>query len=59
MSTRFVLASEPALNELQVATIRKLIEKAKHAHTTDIVMRINGQEHRFEADWLKHLQEQQ
>jgi hypothetical protein len=55
---RFVLESEH-INGIQADTIRKLIQKAKGAHTTDIVMRINGQEHRFQADWLKWLQEQQ
>lgn len=44
------------VNDLQVRSIRRLIERAKHAHTTDIVMRINGAEEVVEADWLKHLE---
>ena len=44
------------INSLQLASIRKLIERAKHAHCTDIVMRINGADEVIEADWLKHLE---
>lgn len=28
----------------------------RHAHHTDVVVRINGQWHRFEADWLGAIQ---
>jgi hypothetical protein len=54
--TTFVLASE-RLNSPQLNSVRALIQRAKHAHTTDIVMRINGEDVRTEADWLKWLEE--
>lgn len=46
------------INDLQITSIRRLIARAKGAHMTDIDMRINGQNERHEADWLKHMREQ-
>ena len=46
------------INEFQVSSLRRVIHRAKHAHHTDIDMRINGKDERYEADWLKHLKEQ-
>ena len=45
------------INDLQLSTLRKTIERAQHAHYTDIDMRINGQNEYCEADWIKHLVE--
>lgn len=56
MLHRFVLDGA-SINDLQLASLRKTIDRAGHAHHTDIAMRINGQDERHEADWLKHLQE--
>lgn len=44
------------VNDLQVRSIKRLIERAKHAHYTNIYMRINGADELVEADWLKHLE---
>lgn len=46
---------DEALSSLQKLSIERLIERAKHAHTTDIKMRINGQDLVIEADWIKNL----
>ena len=43
------------INDLQRASILRLIERARHAHYTNIYFRINGQDEVIEADWLKHL----
>jgi hypothetical protein len=45
------------INDLQRQSIIRLIERLKHAHYTDIVIktRINADDKIFEADWLKHL----
>ena len=43
------------INRLQRQSIAELVTRAKHAHITDVVMRINGKEVRVQADWLKHL----
>lgn len=43
------------INHLQCESIERLIERCKHAHWTDIDMRINGQNERFQADWIKHM----
>ena len=45
------------INELQVESIRKTIERCKHAHMTDIHIRINGKWEVVEADWIKHMKE--
>lgn len=50
------LLDDDLVNDLQVASIRRLIERAKHAHYTNIYMRINGVDEVVEADWLKHLE---
>lgn len=47
---------ETKINGLQLASIRRLIDRAKHAHVTDIHIRINGAWEVVEADWLKHLE---
>jgi hypothetical protein len=43
------------LNGLMVSSLRRAIEQAKHAHHTDIEMRLGGKDVRFEADWIKHI----
>lgn len=45
------------INMLQIDSMRRAIVKARHAHHTDIMMRINGQDVHYEADWLKHFRE--
>jgi hypothetical protein len=49
------LITDHHINELQIDSIRRLIDRAKHAHMTDIKLRINGQDEWYEADWLKHM----
>lgn len=44
-----------SINELQAESITNLISKAKHAHYTNAVLRIGGEDVFFEADWIKHL----
>ena len=44
------------INALQRKSIVELVNRAKHANTVDICMRIGGKDIRIEADWLKHLQ---
>lgn len=47
--------TDEKINELQVASIDRLIERCKRAHFVNVQVRINGQFETFEADWLKHL----
>lgn len=47
--------TDAKINELQAASIDRLIARAGAAHFTDIRLRINGEFEHFEADWLKHL----
>ena len=49
------LLTDKNINALQVESIQRLIDRAKHAHHTDIRVRINGQDEWFEADWLKNM----
>ena len=50
------LITDESINSLQVASIQRVIDRLKYAHHTDLCLRINGQDERFEADWVKHLQ---
>jgi len=47
--------TEKNINSLQVDSIQLLINRLKHAHHTDLCVRINGQDEWFQADWLKHM----
>ena len=49
------LITDEKINSLQVDSIQRLIDRARHAHITDIKLRINGQDEWYQADWLKHL----
>jgi hypothetical protein len=49
------LLTDKNINSLQVQSIQRLIDRARHAHHTDICLRINGQDEWHQADWLKHL----
>ena len=49
------LLTDKNINSLQVDSIQRLIDRLKHAHHTDLCVRINGQDEWFEADWLKHM----
>ena len=50
----FVL-TDKNINHLQVNSVEALVARAKHAHMTDIKLRINGKDEWYEADWIKHL----
>jgi hypothetical protein len=49
------LITDEKINSLQVDSIQRLIDRARHAHMTDIKLRINGQDEWHQADWLKHM----
>jgi hypothetical protein len=49
------LLTDKKINSLQVDDIQRLISRLKHAHHTDLCVRINGHDEWFEADWLKHM----
>ena len=49
------LLTDKNINSLQVDSIQRLIDRLKHAHHTDLCVRINGQDEWFQADWLKHM----
>jgi hypothetical protein len=49
------LLTEKNINSLQVDSIQLLINRLKHAHHTDLCVRIDGQDEWFQADWLKHM----
>jgi len=44
------------LNKLQQASITEVVRMAKHAHMTDIVLRIDGRYVVYQADWIKSLE---
>ena len=43
------------INSLQVESVDSLIRRAKAAHYVNVLVRINGKDEIYEADWLKHL----
>ena len=44
------------LNEPQLATLTEMKEKYRHGwHTADLVVRKDGKESRFEADWVRDV----
>jgi hypothetical protein len=45
------------INGLQQASMEKLVRMGKGAHHIDVIVRYEGKEYRFEADWIKHLEE--
>ena len=49
------MLTDKNINSLQVDSIQRLIDRLKHAHHTDLCVRINGQDEWFQADWLKHM----
>lgn len=44
------------INDLMASGMMEAINRAKHAHHTDIVLRIEGKDVHIQADWIKHLQ---
>lgn len=56
MSSLFILDASK-LSELALKGLRESIRLAKQAHTTDLKIRVNAQEVRKEADWVKYLEE--
>lgn len=47
------------INQMQLESMRAAIKASRGAHHTDICMRINGQDRTWQADWLKHFNEQE
>ena len=47
--------TDAKINSLQVESIDSLIRRAKAAHYVNVLVRINGKDEIYEADWLKHL----
>lgn len=43
------------INSLQVASVDRLIKRAKAAHYVNVRVRINGDWEEHEADWIKHM----
>lgn len=43
------------INRFQNASIERLVRLCKHAHYTNVKVRINGEWQEFEADWIKHM----
>lgn len=44
------------INELQVASVDKIIKRCRAAHFVNVRIRINGKWEEHEADWIKHMQ---
>jgi hypothetical protein len=55
MTERNWSLSSDHINFLQDASIEKLVQVCKQAHYVDVDVRINGENRRYQADWIKHL----
>ena len=47
-----------AINELQQSSMEKMMRLCPGSHHIDVIVRYEGQDKRFEADWIKHLEKQ-
>lgn len=47
--------TDKKINALQVASVDRVIARAKAAHFVDVRVRINGEFEYHQADWIKHL----
>lgn len=47
--------TDAKINDLQVASIDRLIPRCKLAHFVNVRVRINGRWEEYEADWIKHM----
>lgn len=47
--------SSDKINELQQASIGRLVKRCKQAHFVDVRLRINGNYEYEQADWIKHM----
>lgn len=45
------------INDIQAASIKRLIDRSRHAHFVNLTIRINGQDEHYEADWIKHMKQ--
>lgn len=43
------------VTDLQLISIKRLLMALQGAHHADLIVRINGEDHHFEVDWLKYL----
>lgn len=50
-----VVLDRSHINDLQWESLKKVIVLTKQAHYTNVLIRINGRDEVFEADWIKHL----
>ena len=46
---------DQSINDLVREGLRKAIDLAQQAHYTDLIIRVNGEDLRVQADWLKYL----
>jgi hypothetical protein len=56
MKIRFEIDTDK-INDIQLKHMRETINRSRHAHWTNVELRINGKDERHEADWLKHFVE--
>lgn len=55
MSSKGYFLPDSQLNDLQRASINRLLRFSRHAHYINVIVRINGGDEHFQADWIKHL----
>lgn len=57
IGVKIQLLLDPAnVNEIVLTSMLECLKASKGAHFTNIEMRINGEDRRYEADWLKYLE---
>ena len=48
---------EKYINEIVKNSLKDTINKAKQSHMVDVILRLNGQNLRMEADWVKYMKQ--
>lgn len=52
---KYVLDTD-ALSEPALSTFERTLQLSRNSHYTDVVLRVNGEDVRKEADWIKYLE---
>lgn len=54
---RLLYKNVSEMDPTETVAMRELLRCIVHASSVEVVLQVNGQEQRFEADWLRGLEE--
>lgn len=44
-----------SISEVAAASLDRLIDRAKHGGSADIILRVDARQTRWQADWIKYM----